>query len=138
MRLSLSQRGYAPEAVAGVLDRLAAARYLNDRELARDWVQARAARSGFGPVRLTRELRAKGIGEGDIRAALGELLEEHTPLALAEAAAQRKLTALQGVPPAVGRRRLAAYLARRGFSTEIVLRLCRKFFPDTEESCETP
>ncbi len=47
MRLSLSQRGYAPEAVAGVLERLTAARYLNDREFARDWVQARAARSGI-------------------------------------------------------------------------------------------
>ncbi len=137
MRLSLSQRGYAPEAVAGVVERLTAARYLNDREFARDWVQARAARSGFGPLRLSRELRAKGIAERDIRAALGELLEEHSPLALAEAVARKKLTALQGVPSAVGQRRLTAYLTRRGFSTEIVLRLCRKFFPDTDASCET-
>ncbi len=137
MRLSLSRRGYAPEAVGGVLDRLAAARYLNDREFARGWVQARAARSGFGPLRLSRELRAKGIEEGDIRAALAELLEEHGPLTLAEAVARKKLTALQGAPPVVGQRRLAAYLTRRGFSTEIVLRLCRKFFPDTDASCET-
>ncbi len=137
MRLSLSRRGYTPEAVAGVLDRLEAARYLNDQEFARDWVQARAARSGLGPLRLSRELRAKGIEERDIRAALGELLKEHTPLALAEAAARRKLMALQGVAPAVGERRLAAYLTRRGFSAEIVLRLCRKFFPDTDASYET-
>jgi regulatory protein len=138
IRLSLGRLGYSPEAVAAVLGRLAAARYVNDLEFARDWVRARAERSGFGPARLTRELRAKGIGGGDIRTALGELLAEQGPLALAEQAARRKLTALQGVPPAVGRRRLAAYLTRRGFSTEIVLRLSRKSFPDIEESCEMP
>ncbi len=136
IRLSLSRRGYPPDEVAAVLARLAAARYLNDLDLARDWVRARAERCGFGPARLARELRAKGIADQDIRAALGELLAAQSPLALAEEAARRKLTALQGVPPPVGRRRLGAYLARRGFSTEIILRLCQKYFPNMEESSE--
>ncbi len=133
IRLLLGRRGYEPEEVAAVLDRLRAARYLNDREFARDWVASRAARCGFGPGRLTRELRAKGIADQEIRAALGELLAERTPLGLGEEAARRKLKALQGQPPPVGRRRLAGYLTRRGFSAEIVLCLCRKYFPDTED-----
>ncbi len=138
IRLHLGRRGYVPEEVAAVLSRLAAAGYVNDREFARDWVGARAARCGFGPARLTRELRAKGVAEEDIRAALGELLAERTPLSLAEGAARKKLVELQGTAPAVGRRRLAAYLSRRGFPTEVVLRLCRKYFPNLEESSELP
>jgi regulatory protein len=136
IRLTLSRRGYPPEEIAAVLARLAAARYLNDLELARDWVRLRAERCGFGPARLARELRARGIADQDIRAALGELLAAQSPLALAEEAARRKLTSLQGVPPPVGRRRLGAYLARRGFTTEIILRLCQKYFPSLEESSE--
>jgi hypothetical protein len=35
--------------------------------------------------------------------------------------------------PEVARRRLAAYLSRQGFSTEIVLALCWKHFPHGKE-----
>ncbi len=133
LRLLLGRRGFAPEVVAAVLTRLAAARYMDDLELARDWVRARSERCGFGPDRLARELQAKGVADPDIRTALEELLAGENPLAVAEKAARQKLAGLQGLPPAVGRRRLGAYLTRRGFSTEIILRLCQKYFPDTEE-----
>ncbi|MBI4842000.1 MAG: hypothetical protein HY803_13185, partial [candidate division NC10 bacterium] len=51
----------------------------------------------------------------------------------AEAAAIRELRDVQGVPPLVARRRLAAFLARRGFPAEIILALCQKHCPQGEE-----
>ena len=54
----------------------------------------------------------------------------------AAAAVRRKLPSLHGVPPSVARRRLAAFLERRGFSAEIILAVCRAQFRGAEESSE--
>ena len=130
----LTGRGYGPDEIAAVVARLTAARYLDDAEYARAWARSRARRLSLGPARLTRELRARGVGEAHIAAALAETLAEDDPGALAEAAAARRLKGLQGVPAEAARRRLAAYLARRGFATDIIIRVCRRHFPQLPDA----
>lgn len=129
----LARRGYTAEQIAAVVAKLTASRYLDDAEYARAWARARAHRRSVGPARLARELRARGIAEGEITGALDEAYGDRDARQVAEAAVGRKLPALQGLAPEVARRRLAAYLSRQGFSTEIVLALCWKHFPHGEE-----
>jgi len=126
VRQALDRRGYPPDEVAAVIARLTACRYLDDAEFARAWVTARAHRVAVGPARLARELRAKGIPDGKIAAALRTLAEDWSPAEAAGEAVRRKLKALAGLPPAVARRRLAGYLERRGFSPEIIIAMCRR------------
>ena len=133
VRQRLARRGYPPDEVAAVIARLASAKYLDDLELARTWVRSRAVRPGLGPTRLAQELRAKGVGEPEIAAALAEFPAERTVDDVAEEVAARKLRTLRGLEPAVARRRLAAHLTRRGFASEITLLMCRKFFPGTAD-----
>ena len=132
LRRRLARRGYPPEQISAVLARLAASRYLDDGEYARAWARSRAHRRSLGPTRLAQELRAKGIAEGEIAVALREAFTERDARETAEAAAMRRLPALQGLPPDVARRRLAGYLTRRGFAAEIVMALCRKHVPHGE------
>jgi regulatory protein len=134
VRQALDRRGYPPDEVAAVIARLTTCRYLDDAEFARTWVTARAHRAAVGPARLARELRAKGIQEGQIAAALHSLAEEWTPAEAAGEAVRRKLKALTGVPPAVARRRLAGYLERRGFSPEIIIAMCRRHIGATTDA----
>jgi regulatory protein len=134
VRQTLGRRGYPPDEVAAVIERLTARRYLDDAEFARAWVTARAHRAAVGPARLARELRAKGIPEGQIAAALSALAEEWTASDAAEEAVRRKLKALAGLPPAVARRRLAGYLERRGFPPEIIVRMCRAHLGTTPDA----
>ena len=134
LRQRLGRRGYGAEEIAAVVVRLTAARYLDDAEYARAWARSRARRLSLGPARLTRELRARGVGEAHIAAALAETLAEDDPGALAEAAAARRLKGLQGVPAEAARRRLAAHLARRGFATDIIIRVCRRHFPQLPDA----
>ena len=129
LRRRLVRRRYPPDQISAVLARLTASRYLDDGEYARAWARSRAHRRSLGPMRLTQELRAKGIAEGDIAAALREAFTEREAREVAAAAALRRLPALQGLPPEAARRRLAGYLTRRGFAAEIILALCRKHFP---------
>lgn len=134
VRHALGRRGYPPDEVAAVITRLTACRYLDDAEFARTWVTARAHRVAVGPARLARELRAKGIPDGQIAAALRTLAEEWTPAEAAGEAVRRKLKALAGLPPAVARRRLAGYLERRGFSPEIIIAMCRRHIGATTDA----
>lgn len=133
LRQRLARRGYAVDQITSVVTRLTAARYLDDAEYARTWARSRAHRRSLGPARLGRELRAKGIAEPEISATLDEVFGERDVQSVAEAAALRKLRDLRGLAPLVARRRLAAFLARRGFSTGIIVSLCRKHFPHGDE-----
>jgi len=136
LRRRLARRGYDANRVAAVIARLTASRYLDDAEYARAWACARAHRRCLGPARLARELRARGIAEPLISGALREAFAEQGARELAEAAARRKLRGLQGLAPEVARRRLGAYLTRRGFALEIVVGVCRKYFPGVREANE--
>ncbi len=129
LRQRLARRGYVAEQIQAVIARLSASRYLDDGEYARAWARARAHRHSVGPARLRRELRSKGIADAEISDALREAFGERDAGEVAEAAALRKLKALQGLAPEVARRRLGTFLTRRGFAVEVVLALCRKHFP---------
>lgn len=133
LRQRLVRRGYAADEIEAVVARLIASRYLDDVEYARAWARARAHRHSLGPVRLVRELRSKGIPEAEISRAVREAFGERDAREAAEAAAGRKVQELRGVPPEVARRRLGGFLTRKGFAVEIVLALCRKYFPHGED-----
>lgn len=134
VRQNLARRGYAPDEIASVIARLITARYLDDADFARSWVSTRAQRGVAAPARLARELRRKGIGAGDIAAALRDLQGEWDAVRAAGEAARRKLKALTGLPPPVVRRRLAAFLERRGFDPDVVQRTCRQYVTDAMDT----
>jgi regulatory protein len=134
VRQALARRGYPSEDIARVIARLTAARYLNDAEFAITWVSMRARRGAVGPLRLTRELHAKGIAEGEIQAALRAVSGENDPGEAVREAARRKLKSLAGLPAEVARRRLAAYLARRGFEGDLIVSTCREQVPFAHET----
>lgn len=123
----LIRKGHPRAAVESALESAAELGLLNDAAFARDYVQTRATR-GRGPSRLTRDLLAMGVDRADIEQALAAEWPEggnqrDIPLALATKRAEQ----LGRLPRPVKRRRVLAYLARRGFTgrevTEMVGRV---------------
>lgn len=90
---------------------------IDDLEFARHYARTRVGRRRVGPVRLVADLRRMGLEQGEAQAAVREALEADgvDPRDVLRRAAQRKLLSLAGVSPALARRRLRAYLLRRGF-----------------------
>ena len=123
----LIRKGHPRPAVEAALERAFGLGLLDDSAFALGYVQTRAAR-GRGPARLTRDLMAMGVERAVIDRAVAthwpEGSDRHgVPMALvAKRAAQ-----LGDLPRAVKRRRLLAYLGRRGFSgrdiTDLVARV---------------
>jgi regulatory protein len=112
----LLRRGLAAEAVEAALARADRAGLLDDLAFARHYVATRAER-GRGPARLARDLLAMGVARSSIDLALAEQWpEEDDRRALPAALAAKRAAHLGGLARPVKRRRLLAFLARRGFT----------------------
>jgi len=112
----LARKGHRPEAVEAALERAATLGLLDDAAFARNFVETRAPR-GRGPARLSRDLMAMGVERRHIDVAIAE----HWPpdvdrSAMPRALAAKRAKQLGALPREAKRRRLVAYLARRGFS----------------------
>lgn len=126
IRRRLRQKGHGPEAVEYAVDRGRERGLLDDAEFARRYVESRSAR-GRGPGRLRLDLAALGVDRALADAAIGERWQEpEEVLTLAAQLAERRARQLAGLPREVRRRRLVAFLARRGFSGAGVTDLVRR------------
>jgi regulatory protein len=76
MRKYLERRAEEGTPVRGVLARLKDRGYLDDARYARQFARDRAANRRQGPFRIARELRARGVPDRHIDAALEELAGE--------------------------------------------------------------
>ncbi|HEY6090513.1 MAG TPA: regulatory protein RecX [Gemmatimonadales bacterium] len=117
LRRRLLQKQHPPHAVDGALERLSAAGLLDDLRYAFDYAASKARR-GRGPARLVRDLQAQGVerrtAEDAVRRSLAaEGVDPHDAV---RALAQKRAKQLAGLPPVVRKRRLVAFLARRGFN----------------------
>jgi regulatory protein len=112
----LRRKGHAPEAIEAALGRMAEQGLLDDTAFATNYVETRSAR-GRGPLRLTRDLIAMGVERGIIdRAVAGHARQFEGNGDVPHALATKRLAQLHDLPRQVKRRRVLAYLARRGFS----------------------
>jgi len=121
LRRRLLQKQHPPAAVDGALDRLSAAGLLDDARFAADYAASRVHR-GRGPVRLVRDLQAQGVDRGIAEQAVRSSLaaEGVDPTHAVRALAEKRARQLAGLPAPVRKRRLVAFLTRRGFGgTEI-------------------
>jgi regulatory protein len=121
LRWRLVQKGHPPLAVDSAIARLVELELLDDARYAAQYVQVQSGR-GRGPARLRADLRRKGVESAVIERALAEQFPPGTDLRAQPLALARKRTAQLGnLPRATKRRRLLAYLARRGFRGREVL-----------------
>ena len=129
LRRRLVKRQHPPAAVEAALDRLSLRGLLDDRRFAEQYAALRATR-GKGPARLLRDLQAQGVERRTAEHAVRRALEEEgiDPGVEARAVAAKRARQLAGLPVAVRKRRLLAFLVRRGYGgpelRELVEELC--------------
>jgi regulatory protein len=113
LRQKLDSQGYDPAIIAAVVAELAAERALDDARYAENYVMYHSGR-GHGPLRIAADLRALGVAEELIAAALATIPDWP---ALARQVRVRKFGA---EPPEewTERTRQARFLRYRGFSSD--------------------
>src|SRR5215217_2613811 len=118
VRDRLRRGGYEQDAIDHAISRLHEWRYLDDADFARRWVENRTAHRPRGRRMLQQELRHKGIDVEIARDVIDDADLDET--GTAEALARRRLPSYAGDDPAAIRRRLSAYLARRGYGYDVI------------------
>lgn len=120
----LSKKGFSPAVSAAVLDRLAAAKLVDDAAFAEQWVHSRHTYAGKGKQALSRELRDKGVSVEHAQNALDQIDADDERERAVELVRKKfrtlRLPAADDPDARSERdkivRRLVGMLARRGYS----------------------
>jgi regulatory protein len=136
VRDRLRRGGYEQDAIEHAIARLHEWRYLDDADFARRWVENRTAHRPRGKRLLQQELRHKGIDSETARDAIDDADLDET--SAAEALARRRLPSYAGDEPAAIRRRLGAYLARRGYGYDVIRVALDRALGEAEDVDDVP
>lgn len=118
----LTARDHSREHIDLSIARLKELGYLDDAQYALAFARSRATARGMSRRRIQAELSRRGVARELIDAAIAEVMEDEglDERALVEAAAAKKLRGMATLEPTVRRRRLYAFLARKGYAADLV------------------
>jgi regulatory protein len=120
MRAYLEERSAEPASARRVVERLQRENLLDDARYAQEFTRSRAANRQQGRFRIARELRARGVADIHIAAALQTVFAEEDESALLCKRIERKLKLVRGALDQKRRAALYASLLRAGFSADAI------------------
>lgn len=125
LRRRLLLKGASAEHADAAVARLAEAGYLDDATYARQVARSRVAGRGDSRRRVAQVLAQKGVARDVVDEAVRDVFADEAvdEDALVEDAARKKVRTLGGLDAATRRRRLYAFLARRGHDGAVVRRV---------------
>jgi regulatory protein len=134
LRRKLIQKGEPAEQVEQVIDRLRDQKLIDDAEFARQFVRSKSLGTGSSRRRIVQELARKGVSRALADQAIGELGESEglDPAAAALRAARKKAKSFAKLDDFTRRRRLYAFLARRGFDPDEIRAAMRALDEDVD------
>ena len=121
----LIQKQYSAADADDAIRRLVDNGLLNDAKYAEQYARSKMTTTGASKRRLQQDLYRKGI-KGDVATdAIANVVEqdEIDPATVIERVAKKKLAQLGALEPFVLRRRLFAFLARRGYDVDEIKRV---------------
>ncbi len=94
--------------------------FIDDDYFAKTWIESRIKKP-LGIRRLKAELSIKGINKTIIDSQINEIKKDYPEEDIVGGIAKDRLNKLKGIDPQKAKRRVYAYLLRRGFSPEVVI-----------------
>jgi len=130
IRDRLKRKQFDDETIDRVITRLRDWRYIDDEAFARYWVENRESNRPRGRRLLEHELRLKGVDRDTVAEAIddAEIDERTGALEIGRA----KLRSYRNEEGSVARRRLGAFLARRGYGYEVVKSVLDELFGERD------
>jgi regulatory protein len=125
LRRRLVQKGESGDVADAALARLVELGLLDDAAYARQFVRSRVQGAGLSRRRLEQELFRRGVAREVADTSIAEVMAEDAVDvdAILGRVARKKLRTLGQLDPAVRRRRLYGYLARRGYDPDEIRRV---------------
>ncbi len=122
---ALAAKGIPDDAAEAVLDRYTEVGLIDDAAFAQAWVSTRQAGRGLATRALAQELHSKGIDK-DIAAQALAMVDPTAEEDSARTLVHRRLRSMASLEPHVATRRLLGMLARKGYPSDVSLRVVRE------------
>jgi regulatory protein len=138
LEAKLREKEFHPKTIERVTEHLRSLRILDDKTFARSYVNSVLIRKPAGRALLQRELKSRGIESTTINEILQETLRENDEQHLAIEAARKLLlryrSSRKQSEKEQQQKRIANFLARRGFGWSTIQPVIRKLFNDTSST----
>jgi len=112
--------------------------YINDKRFALQFGKIRVANKKIGKLRLGLELGNKGLNKKIIKKTLDSLYSEYDEKEIAMYCARKKLAAHKTSNSDKNRRRIAQFLERKGFTSDIIYEVVTNLAPHTTNNNSDP
>jgi regulatory protein len=140
MKQLLGRRTEDDKLLRIVMDRLKRAKMIDDERFAKQFARQRTEIRRQGKFRIARDLRARGVPDRHIEAALADAAKETDEAAIVRQRLERKLRSFHGE---IGENKVASMyrsLLRAGFSADVVRRelkaITREEVPESDSQLE--
>ncbi|MFB9731091.1 MULTISPECIES: regulatory protein RecX [Ornithinimicrobium] len=129
----LRDRGCESDVARRVLDRMTEVGLVDDESYAEMYVRSKQETKGLAAGALRHELRQKGVPDEVVDAALEEVDPEREKEQARELVA-RRLRTMRGLDREVQTRRLAGFLARKGYGPGVAYQVVREALDELPEN----
>ncbi|WP_151526239.1 regulatory protein RecX [Serinicoccus kebangsaanensis] len=129
----LRDKGCDPQVASRVLDRMSEVGLVDDEAYAEMYVRSKQETKGLAAGALRQELRKKGVADEVVDSALEDIDPEHEK-EQARALTERRLRTMRGLDREVQTRRLAGFLARKGYSSGVSYQVIQEALSDLPEN----
>jgi regulatory protein len=140
MKQLLGRRTEDDKLLRAVMDRLKRAKMIDDERFAKQFARQRTEIRRQGKFRIARDLRARGVPDRHIEAALADAAKETDEATIVRQRLERKLRSFRGE---IGENKMASMyrsLLRAGFSADVVRRelkaITREEVPEADPQLE--
>jgi len=134
VREKLRQKRFSTEVIDQVVADLERLKLLDDRALARNWVELRMRHRPAGAFRFAQDLRSRGIDKNIIDEVLEEFREELDSTKAAVALLRRQRGRYAGLEETKAKRRMLGFLARRGYEPETAREAVEAIWRELQEN----
>lgn len=124
VRAKLSQVGFNEDVVAATLERLRSLKFLDDERFARDWARSKVEDRGYGPLRIKRELKKRGISVAVVDQVIKEAFGRREGKDRARLLLEKRYARKDLSDPKI-LRRAVSYLQRRGYRDSVIAEVLR-------------
>ncbi len=125
IRQRLKKKKFDADIIEMTLSFLKDKGFIDDNYFAKTWIESRIKKP-LGIRRLRAELNLKGINKAIIDTQINEIKKSYPEEDIVGGIAKDRLNKLKGIDPQKAKRRVYAYLLRRGFSPEVVIDVLNK------------
>jgi len=120
LRIRLKTKNYSDRRIDEVIEYLKEINLIDDARFAREWIKSRTALKPKGIPALKNELLKKGIDRAIIDSLINKRDLGYSEYDTAKTLADRKIESLGGLKGIKRKKTVYNYLARRGFSFDVI------------------